>query len=265
MKAIVCFSGGHSSALAAIEAVKKYGRENTILLNHDISNKVEHTDIKRFKREVAQYCGVPITYANMENFEEMTPLKIAVTSKGFQAVPEKAFCTSRLKTEPFYHFLEQFSRSSDIHICYGFDEEETNRINRRAIIIRAMGFTPEFPLADWPRTIARTEDLGIPRPVTYRMYKHANCIGCLKAGRQHWYCVFCTRDDIWQEAKDAEKILGHSIIKGVYLEELEPKFHHMRDNLHICPNDRENSASFWARVEKTLPEQMTLLPCDCAF
>lgn len=37
MKHIVCFSGGHSSALAAIETVRRYGQEGVVLLNHDIS------------------------------------------------------------------------------------------------------------------------------------------------------------------------------------------------------------------------------------
>lgn len=36
-KYIVCFSGGHSSAVAAIETVRKYGKEQVVLLNHDIS------------------------------------------------------------------------------------------------------------------------------------------------------------------------------------------------------------------------------------
>jgi len=31
MKYIVCFSGGHSSALVAVEAVRKAGKENVIL------------------------------------------------------------------------------------------------------------------------------------------------------------------------------------------------------------------------------------------
>ena len=48
MKYIVCYSGGHSSALVAIEAVRKYGKEDVILLNHNISPEVEHKDIKRF-------------------------------------------------------------------------------------------------------------------------------------------------------------------------------------------------------------------------
>ena len=46
MKYIVCYSGGHSSALVAIETVRKYGKENVILLNHNISAEVSITDIK---------------------------------------------------------------------------------------------------------------------------------------------------------------------------------------------------------------------------
>ena len=53
MKYIVCFSGGHSSALVAIEAVRKYGKENVILVNHDICSRAEDEDIKRFKKEIA--------------------------------------------------------------------------------------------------------------------------------------------------------------------------------------------------------------------
>lgn len=56
-KYVVCYSGGHSSALVAIEAVRKVGKENVILLNHDISIEVEDRDIKRFKQEVADYLG----------------------------------------------------------------------------------------------------------------------------------------------------------------------------------------------------------------
>ena len=63
MKYVVCYSGGHSSAICAVEAVRRYGRENVILLNHDICSRVEDKDIKRFKLEVADYLGIKITYA----------------------------------------------------------------------------------------------------------------------------------------------------------------------------------------------------------
>lgn len=263
-KYIVCFSGGHSSALAAIETVRKHGRERVTLLNHDISPHVEHEDIKRFKREVADYLELPITYANMPGWETTPPLAVAVKNKGFKAYNRPAFCTARLKTEPFHKWLEQNGNPGDA-VVYGFDPEETNRMSRRSDIMRAMGYEAVFPLADWERTIYATEEIGIARPITYQTYKHANCIGCLKAGKQHWYCVFCLRPDIWEEAKAAEEEIGYSIIKGAYLKDLESQFTEMRDKLKIVPTDKTNSARFWADVRKAIPDDDGDLPCDCAF
>ena len=50
MKHIICYSGGHSSALVAIEVVRKFGKETVVLLNHDISSFTEDQDVKRFKQ-----------------------------------------------------------------------------------------------------------------------------------------------------------------------------------------------------------------------
>ena len=41
-----------------------------MLLNHDINQSVESEDIKRFKNEVSEYLGVPITYASHEDFDK---------------------------------------------------------------------------------------------------------------------------------------------------------------------------------------------------
>ena len=101
MKYIVCFSGGHSSALVAIEAARKYGKENVILLNHDISPNVEDADIKRFKREVADYLGIEITYANMDGWEQKDQLDVCMEISAFKVDNGTALCTNRLKTEPF--------------------------------------------------------------------------------------------------------------------------------------------------------------------
>lgn len=49
MRHIVCYSGGHSSALVAVEVVRKFGRENTVLINHDMHFAVEHASIKLFR------------------------------------------------------------------------------------------------------------------------------------------------------------------------------------------------------------------------
>lgn len=270
-KAVVCYSGGHSSALAAIEAARKFGSENVILLNHDISTRVEREDIKRFKKEVAEYLGIAITYANMDNHEEKTPLAISRDKKAFNGANGYKFCTHYLKTRPFQMWLlDNYPASGcatckDIVILYGFDSNEPERIQRRAQILGAMGYETDFPLALWKRTITNTEEVGIAKPSTYNIYKHANCIGCLKAGKQHWYCVYCLRPDIWAEARAAEDEIGYSIIKGAFLKDLEPQFKEMREVKGICPTDKGNSAAFWAMVKKTIPEQLNLFPCDCAF
>jgi len=253
VKKIVCFSGGHSSALAAIETARKYGVADMVLLNHDISPHVEHEDIKRFKQEVAAYLGLPITYANMSGWETTPPLAVAVANKAFKAYGCPGICTSRLKTGPFHEWLRENGERGDC-VVYGFDAEEKNRMIRRSDIMSALGYEAVFPLVEWERTIYATEEIGIARPSTYEIYKHANCIGCLKAGKQHWYCVYCLRPDIWGEAKAAEEQIGHSIIKGVYLKELEPRFQEMRDTLRIVPTDKTNSARFWKQVREAIPE-----------
>lgn len=269
MKYVVCYSGGHSSALTAIEAVRRYGKENVILLNHNISSEVEHEDIKRFKQEVADYLGLPITYANMDGYEELTPIRVVLKIGAFQARAGQALCTYNLKTKPFHEWLKENYPASidnvnqDIKIMYGFDASEIQRVNRRVGILATQGYLCEFPLLWKDRTIHNTEEVGIDRPKTYKIFHHANCIGCLKAGRQHWYVVYCLRNDIFQEAMKAEDAIGFSIIKDIYLRDLIDKFEEMKAK-QICPNDIENQATFWARVNSILPEQTTFLPCDCA-
>ncbi|MPM00588.1 hypothetical protein SDC9_46815 [bioreactor metagenome] len=269
LKYVVCYSGGHSSALVAVEAVRKYGKENVILLNHNISSIVEHADIKRFKEEVADYLGVEITYANMDNFEDMPPLKVAVELSGFQFAPGQALCTYNLKTKPFYKWLKDNYPATPEHlnqeitILYGFDMNEKHRIIRRSGLLGAKGYYTDFPLALWDRTIQNIEEIGIERPITYDIFKHANCIGCLKAGRQHWYVVYCLYPELFKEAVEAESFIGHSIIKGIYLDEIEPKFAQMKER-GVVPTDKTGSATFWASVRKELKEEDSM-PCECAI
>lgn len=107
MKYVVCFSGGHSSALAAVETVFRHGRKNTILLNHDISSKVEDEDVKRFKQEVADYLDLPIVYANRENFQTDTPLSLCRQMNMIRFGAGSSICTYYLKTEPFQKWLQE--------------------------------------------------------------------------------------------------------------------------------------------------------------
>ena len=259
MKYVVCFSGGHSSALAAVETVIRHGRKDTILLNHDISSKVEDEDVKRFKNEVADYLGVPIMYANRKNFQTDTPLSLCRQYKRLLFGPGRTICTYYLKTEPFQRWLADnfpVSRgaiSREITLVYGFNTSEPHRVSRRRDILLKQGYRSEYPLADKSQAVRVPDirDLGIALPQTYEMAKHANCKGCLKAGRQHWYMVYCLWPHIFREAVYTEDVIGHSIIKGSFLRQLEPLFAAMKQT-GILPRDKECSAMFWARVHRVL-------------
>lgn len=266
MKHIICYSGGHASALVAIAVVQKYGKENVVLVNHDISDTVEDEDIKRFKREVAQYLGLPITYANMNGWESKDQFDVCIEAKAFKTKSIPAICTNRLKTAPFMEYLKTIDE--DLIAYYGFDASEPKRIERRTQIMSSLGYKTEYPLVTWNISIRDTREIGIEPPLHYSMFKHANCNGCLKAGRQHWYVVYCTRPDIFEKGKETENIIGYSIIKGAYLHELEPLFAQMKA-LGIHATEHIQAQTFWAQVRNVIKSNVSgddenSKPCMCA-
>lgn len=300
-KHIVCYSGGHSSALVAVEVTRRFGKENVILLNHDINSRFESKDIKRFKLEVAKYLKIPITYANCENERLVDRIKnqfeVCIEKQSFvNPANRQILCTYVLKTEPFYKFLKELPKDNEYIIYYGFDEKEYDRIDRRKVILNDAGFDSDYPIALWgigkfeslrvyyehkgknfdsvcitekyeskehyKRTINSIEEIGIKRPNVYGIWKHANCTGCLKAGQQHWYCVYVHDYQIFCLGKSAEEIIGYSFGKE-FLKNLEPKFKRMKD-AGIPASEHIPSSIFWKSAKKYLnPQQQDLFPCEC--
>lgn len=282
MKHVVCFSRGHSSAVALVEVARLFGKENTIAVNHNIHESVEDADIKRFGDEVADYVGLPITYANMPGWDTMDQFDTVTKAQAFKVGTGTALCTARMKTEPFAAWLaENFpvtqGEESGCVIYYGFDANEPARIQRRIGALASMGYRSDYPLALWKsRTIRTTREIGIEPPLTYSVFKHGNCKGCLKAGMQHWYVIYCLFPAIWAKAKHAEDVIGHTITKGVYLEELEARFEIMKRK-GVPATEHIPFAEFWAGVEKIMPQtrkgqlrmfvpdQSDMKPCECVF
>lgn len=271
IKHVVCFSGGHSSALVAIEVVRRYGPENVVLLNHDINIRVEDFDIKRFKKEVSEFLKVPITYANHAKFDSWDQFDVVMDAKAFKVGHQaNMVCTHRLKTEPFMRWLKENVDPAHTVIYYGFDSNEKGRIQRRSSILAAQGYKTDFPLALWVRTITSTSELGIEPPLAYTVFRHANCTGCIKGGRQHWYVVYATRKDIWEKAKLAEESIGYQILPDISLAELEPLFDSML-KAGVTPTERVNQTKFWVDAKKQL-KTLTVCavddvkedkPCEC--
>lgn len=269
MKYIVCYSGGHSSAISAVEIVRKFGKENVILLNHDISASVEDVDVKRFKQEVANYLGIPITYANMTDWDKKDQFDICMELNAFKyGIQSSALCTQKLKTEPFMRWLsenypvDKGEIRNDVKIVYGFDANEVNRITRRVGVMATMGYMTEYPLQWENRTIHNIEEIGIKRPMVYEIFNHANCKGCLKAGKQHWFTVYCLYPNVWEKAKKAEKEIGYSILREKYLEDFEIEWSVLKAK-NFPATEKINPQSFWAKARKILKED-DVLPCECS-
>lgn len=272
MKYVVCYSGGESSGKVAVMAVKRYGKENVILLNHNLSPEVEHEDIKRFKQELADKLGIEITYANMDNWETETPLRVCKRLGGWKFGTSPVLCTYNLKTKPFYKWLAENypvikgEINKEVTLLYGFDKSETNRIQRRIGILGVQGYKTDYPLALWENPIKNIEEFGVNKPITYKLFRHANCIGCLKAGKQSWYLVYCLYPKLWKEAVETEEGIGYSLLKDTFLKELEPKFAKMKCR-GIVPSEEMKSGKFWSEVNKALPMdgQISFLPCECSY
>lgn len=267
---VVCFSGGHSSALVAVEVVRRYGRDGVVLLNHDINARAEDPDVKRFKREMAEALGLPITQANHPKWEQWDQFDVTEHARAFKVKNGEELCTNRLKTAPFRRWLAEHAPPGTATLAYGFDANEQTRIRRRATIVAEWGYETVYPLAHWPRTIQSTREIGVEPPLTYGTFKHANCVGCLKAGWQHWYVVRATRPDVWERAKLAEERIGHTIHADGPLEEREEQFDEML-RAGVEPTERVPSGAFWAnarRAVRSLPvlaEERDERPCECVF
>lgn len=133
----------------------------------------------------------------------------------------------------------------------------------------SLGWKTDYPLALWnDRTLFDTNEIGILPPNTYANFKHGNCIGCLKAGKQHWYIVYCTRPDVFEKAKLAEDEIGYSIINGEYLEEMEEMFEKMK-KANIPATEHIKHQTFWSQAKKIIKiENLTqddVKPCECVF
>lgn len=264
MKHIICYSGGHESALVAIEVTRRYGAENVILLNHDICAKAEDQDIKQYKQDIADYLGLEITPCNAsDKFPHLDPIKACIDVKAFKVGMGTELCTNKLKTAPFHKWLKQNFPDKDCILYYGFIKEEPKRVARRkSILYYDIGYRVQFPLLWEYRTIHDTEEIGIPKPEHYNIYRHSNCVGCLKAGWQHWYCVYVYRPDRWELAKETERLIGYSINrrnnKPCFLKEREAEFKLLKRR-GMPATEHINPGKFWAMARKK--SKTTSLQC----
>jgi len=257
MKRIMCYSGGVESAVAAIEVARRYGTEDMILLNHDFDQEVEAADIKQYKHDIADYLGLSVTDCSARETEStLDPIDACVRARAFKVGLGTELCTHRLKTFPFSKWLKENVSPDDCVIYYGFTTAEQNRINRKGGETNVTaGYTVDYPLLWKERTIYDTAEIGIQKPEHYKIWKHGNCFGCLKAGWQHWYCVYVHCPNRWNKAKEAEESIGYSIKrrnkKQCYLKERESEFEALR-KAGLPATEHIPQGQFWSMARKLL-------------
>lgn len=193
----------------------------------DIEN--QHPDSMRFIKDCERALGKPIQilrsdYRNVQN---------VIKQFHFINSPYGAKCTEILKKRVRKEW-EYEHRKQKITYVWGFDFNEKHRADR---LLESMpDFQHEFPLIDKMLSKedahAILERLKIARPVMYDLgYRNNNCIGCVKGGMGYWNKIRIDFPEVFERMAKLEREVGHSCIKGIFLDELEPDRGRMEDEV----------------------------------
>ena len=193
----------------------------------DIEN--QHPDSMRFVKECEKTLRKPIeilksNYGSVEN---------VIRQFRFINGPYGARCTQVLKKRVRKEW-EYLHSDCELTYVWGFDLKEKNRADR--LDEATPDIKNQYPLIE--RGLSKQEAhamldmLGIKRPVMYDMgYSNNNCIGCVKGGMGYWNKIRVDFPEVFQRMSELEREVGHSCIKGVYLDELEPGRGRMDDEI----------------------------------
>ncbi|MFA4834938.1 MAG: phosphoadenosine phosphosulfate reductase family protein [Dehalococcoidia bacterium] len=219
---IVMFSGGAASSVVAKMVADEHG-DDTILLHTPTG--AEHPDADRFRRQVAQFVGRPITVekANKTLWEMV---------ESYKHLPDNGFpyCTRDLKLIPKDRLLGRLDKVGEDYITYlGYGYDEWRRVQKVFSREETRGRKVKFPLfnarltGDDCKNIIR-EEWKICLPEPYQYLSHNNCIPCYKGGKGHFYKVWQYYPEQFTRAARAEERAANTVFDGVTLFELAAKW-----------------------------------------
>lgn len=179
----------------------------------------QHPDSMRFVKECEKALGKEIKILK----SEYGCVENAIRGAGMIKLPSGyAPCTNWLKKR----VRKQWEHEQTEHITYfwGFDADEKHRAERLQEGMQE--FEHRFPMIE--RNLSKLEvhgildRLGIKRPKMYDLgYNNNNCIGCIKGGMGYWNAIRKDFPDVFKKRAELERIIGHSILKECYLDELD--------------------------------------------
>lgn len=255
------WSAGVTSAVATKLAIQEYGVENVVPIYFKIDSA--HPDNDRFIRECEEWYGKDIRVEQAPKYKDQFDV---ILRDKYVNGPGGARCTLVLKKRVRQKLEAELSYD---HQVFGF-EYSKKEINR-AIRFQEQypSAKPLFPLIENKMTKAESlfflEKAGIKRPEMYNLgYKNNNCIGCVKGGKGYWNKIRQDFPESFDRMAKAEREVGNSCIRGVFLDELDPSEGHkqkiiMPDCGNFC--DIEFTEINHPKVEEVYrkPEQLKLL------
>lgn len=221
------FSAGCSSFVATYLMRNEIDR----IVYVDIAD--QHPDSMRFLKDSERLLGREIEIVRSEDFASVDDV---IAKRRYVNGPGGAPCTTLLKKR----VREKWERENVEGVAtyvWGYDSSEAKRANR----LEETMFEADhvFPLIDNGLTKANChaicEQLGIKRPAMYDMgYPNNNCIGCVKGGMGYWNKIRRDFPEVFDQRARREREIGHSCIKGVFLDELDPD--RGKGNIEVFPD-----------------------------
>ena len=246
---VVTFSGGAASAVVA-KLIADENPGTTVLLFHDTQTEPE--DNYRFRREAAQFIGLPITEAS-----DGRDIWQVFSDEGFLGNQRLTPCSKILKRIPGDTWLKA---NKPCKVYFGFTREEWQRACRTAARIdRDVGIECGFPLIE--RGIGKNDCLelvtncwGLQLPKMYEWAEHANCVPCVKGGLAYWGMIHERHPEAWERAAQAERDTGYQILKETRYGTLEEELPHCLDLARKHEAKRNAEAAQGSLFEA---------PCEC--
>ena len=220
----VWFSCGAASAVAAKKTIERYSKTHNIrIVNNPIAE--EHSDNKRFLKDIEKWLGVEIEYAINPSFPSGSIVDVWEKKKAM-SFPHGAPCTVALKKQARYHW----ERENECHaVVLGFTVDEKHRHNnfRKAEMIPILPVLIQANLSkqDCFQVLERA---GINLPAIYSYgFPNANCVGCSKAtSPTYWNKVREVFPEIFSQRAEQSRRLGVKLARvknqRIYLDELDP-------------------------------------------
>ncbi len=217
----VWFSCGAASAVAAMLAIQKFGRENVMVLNNFILE--EHPDNRRFLHDVENWLRVKIVDVRNSHYPDGS-CESVWRSRWYMSGIAGASCTFQLKKRARQQWEDTHHHDA---LVMGFCAEEKNRHDRFVKQER----DNLLPLLieegiDKSGCASLLQSKGIRLPEMYLLgFPNANCIGCVKAtSPTYWNHTRRHFPDVFAQRARTSRDLGCRLVrhKGerIFLDEL---------------------------------------------